>query len=55
MCGRVPASRDDCGEDSTARSLRVVDTQTGSLETNVNPLGTAWQAVKDTSAFATSP
>jgi len=36
-------------------TLRVVDTHTGSLKTYVNPLGTAFQAVQDTSAFATCP
>jgi hypothetical protein len=36
-------------------TLRVVDTQTGSVKTYVNPLGTAFQPVQDTSAFATCP
>jgi virginiamycin B lyase len=36
-------------------TLRVVDTQRGSLKTYVNPLGIAYQPIQDTSAFATCP
>ena len=36
-------------------TLRVVDTQTNSAKTYVNPLGAAFQPVQDTSAFATCP
>jgi hypothetical protein len=36
-------------------TLRVTDTQTGASRTYVNPRGTAFQPVQDTSAFATCP
>jgi streptogramin lyase len=36
-------------------TLRVIDTQTGALRTYVNPRGTAFQPIQDTSAFATCP
>jgi hypothetical protein len=36
-------------------TLRVLDTQTGSLKTYINPLNTAFQPIQDTSAFATCP
>jgi hypothetical protein len=36
-------------------TLRVTDTQTGALKTYVNPRGTAFQPIQDTSAFATCP
>jgi ribulose-5-phosphate 4-epimerase/fuculose-1-phosphate aldolase len=36
-------------------TLRVVDTFAGSVKTYVNPLGTAYQPIQDTSAFATCP
>lgn len=36
-------------------ALRVLDTQTGVERTYVNPQGTAFQPIQDTSAFATCP
>jgi hypothetical protein len=36
-------------------TLRVTDTQTGALKTYVNPRGTAFEPIQDTSAFATCP
>jgi hypothetical protein len=36
-------------------TLRAVDTLTGSVKTYVNPLGTAYEPIQDTSAFATCP
>jgi len=36
-------------------TLRVVDTQRGSLKTYVNPLNSAYQPIQDTAAFATCP
>ncbi len=36
-------------------TLRVVDTQNGTVKTYFNPLGTAFAPVQDTSAFATCP
>jgi virginiamycin B lyase len=36
-------------------TLRIADTRTGTLRTYVNPLNRAYQAVQDTSAFATCP
>jgi streptogramin lyase len=36
-------------------TLRVTDTQTGALRTYVNPQGTAFQPIQETSAFATCP
>jgi hypothetical protein len=36
-------------------TLRVTDTQTGAFRTYVNPQGTAFQPIQDTSAFATCP
>ena len=35
--------------------LRVVDSQTGAVKTYENPLGTPFQPIQDTSAFATCP
>jgi hypothetical protein len=36
-------------------TLRVTDTRNGTVQTYFNPLGTAFQPVQDTSAFATCP
>lgn len=36
-------------------TLHVTDTQTGAVRTYVNPRGTAFQPIQDTSAFATCP
>jgi len=36
-------------------ALTVTDTQTGAVKTYINPQGTAFQPVQDTSAFATCP
>ena len=36
-------------------TMIVTDTQTGTVKTYVNPQGTAFQPIQDTSAFATCP
>jgi hypothetical protein len=36
-------------------NLRVVDTQTGTVKTYLNPIQTAFAPVQDTDAFATCP
>jgi photosystem II stability/assembly factor-like uncharacterized protein len=36
-------------------TLTVTDTRTGSVKTYINPAGTPFQAIQDTSAFATCP
>lgn len=35
--------------------IKVRDTKTGAVQTYVNPLGTPFQPIEDTAAFATCP